>query len=274
MNSNLKELESHFAFGENWRAYAELLTEDHITTAVTSLERLLSRDQLQGRRILDIGCGSGLTILSALRLGATHVDGIDIDPSSVSAAKAVLSRFSDNGSWRLEEYSVFELPDKGFDKYDIVHSWGVLHHTGAMWKAIDIACSLVTPQGLLCIALYRKTPLCGLWRVEKWIYANIPKWFQKLIRCIYKAVFIFGLFFSGRSPAKYFSNYIKARGMDWHHDVHDWLGGYPYESVNPKELFKFFDERGFVVERYFEKPVVAFGLFGSHCDEFVVRKVM
>lgn len=271
--NSLLDLESHFAFGENWCAFAELVTEEHIATAVTSLERLLPRDQLEGRRMLDIGCGSGLSMLSALRLGAAHVEGVDIDPSSVRAAKAVLGRFYADGPWQVEECSVFDLPRKRVHGYDIVHSWGVLHHTGAMWQAIDAACSLVAPQGLLCIALYRKTPVCRLWKAEKWVYTNAPGWVQALIRGMFKGAFVCGLLVTGRSPRKYFDEYKTARGMDWHHDVHDWLGGYPYESVTPEELSKFLGERGFAVERCFEKRAAAFGLFGSHCDEFVARKV-
>ncbi len=271
--NSLLDLESHFSFGENWYAFSELVTEEHIATAVASLERLLPRAQLEGRRMLDIGCGSGLSMLSALRLGAAQVDGVDIDPSSIKAAEAVLGRFYAGGPWQVEECSVFDLPDKRLRQYDVVHSWGVLHHTGAMWKAIDAACTLVAPQGLLCIALYRKTPVCGLWRAEKWIYANTPKWIQTLIRGVFKGAFILGLLVTGRSPRKYFAEYRLARGMDWHHDVHDWLGGYPYESVTPEELSKFLDERCFAVERCFEKRAAAFGLFGSHCDEFVARRV-
>jgi 2-polyprenyl-6-hydroxyphenyl methylase/3-demethylubiquinone-9 3-methyltransferase len=143
-----------------------------------------------------------------------------------------------------------------------------------MWQAIDAACTLVAPQGLLCIALYRKTPVCRLWTVEKWVYSNTPKWCQTLIRGAYKGAFVLGLLATGRSPRKYFSAYKTARGMDWHHDVHDWLGGYPYESVTPEELWKFLGDRGFAVERCFEKRATAFGIFGSHCDEFVARKLL
>jgi predicted RNA methylase len=271
--TSLLDHESHFAFGENWCAFAELVTEEHIANAVTSLERLLPRDQLEGCRMLDIGCGSGLSMLSALRLGAAHVQGVDIDPSSVRAARAVLGRFYADGPWQVEKCSVFDVPRKREHGYDIVHSWGVLHHTGAMWQAIDAACSLVAPRGLLCIALYRKTPVCRFWKAEKWVYTNAPGWVQALIRGMFKAAFVCGLLVTGRSPCKYFNEYKTARGMDWHHDVHDWLGGYPYESVTPEELSKFLGERGYAVERCFEKRAAAFGLFGSHCDEFVARKV-
>jgi 2-polyprenyl-3-methyl-5-hydroxy-6-metoxy-1,4-benzoquinol methylase len=271
--NSLRDLDSHFAFGENWCAFAELVTEERITDAVFSLERLLSRSQLEGCRMLDIGCGAGLSMLAALRLGVTHIEGVDIDPSSVKAAKAVLGRFYADGPWEVDERSVFDLPRKVTHGFDIVHSWGVLHHTGAMWQAIDTACSLVSPKGLLCIALYRKTPFCRLWRAEKWIYTNTPRWLQALIRSLFKGAFVLGLLVTGQSPSKYFSEYKTARGMDWHHDVHDWLGGYPYESVTPEELSNFLDERGFAIERCFAKRAVAFGLFGSHCDEFVARKV-
>ena len=61
--------------------------------------------------------------------------------------------------------------------------------------------------------------------------------------------------------------------MDWHHDVHDWLGGFPYESVTPEELDQFLEKCGFSLEKRFEKPAIAGGVLGSHCDEFVARRV-
>jgi len=271
--NSLLDRESHFAFGENWCAFAELVTEEHISNAVASLEHLLPCAQLEGRRMLDIGCGSGLSMLSALRLGAAHVEGVDIDPSSVRAAKALLSRFYAGGPWHVEECSVFDLPKKLAHSYDIVHSWGVLHHTGAMWQAIDVACSLVAPQGLLCIALYRKTPVCRFWKAEKWVYTNAPGWVQAVIRGMFKGAFVCGLLMTARTPRKYFDEYKTTRGMDWHHDVHDWLGGFPYESVAPLEIIKFLEVRGFLIEKSFIKKPAAFGLFGSSCNEFVARKL-
>jgi 2-polyprenyl-3-methyl-5-hydroxy-6-metoxy-1,4-benzoquinol methylase len=270
----LRQLDSHFAFGENWKAFVETLSEESIAEAVRSLARLLPADELRGRDFLDIGCGSGLSMLAALRLGARSVTGIDIDPNSVEAARALLLRHAASDAWRADVASVFDYAPPGCATYDVVHSWGVLHHTGDMWPAVRKAAALVGPRGHLVLALYRKTSLCGLWRVEKRIYSRSPKPVQAVIAAVYRGVYKLALMATGRKPAHYVRDYKSARGMSWTHDVHDWLGGYPYESVTPQEVRAALAELGFDQVRAFEKPAASGGLFGSHCDEFVaVRRI-
>ncbi|MFX8620485.1 50S ribosomal protein L11 methyltransferase, partial [Acinetobacter baumannii] len=48
-------------------------------------------DDFKGRSFLDIGCGSGLHALAAMRLGVARVVGVDIDPNSAATARHVLS---------------------------------------------------------------------------------------------------------------------------------------------------------------------------------------
>ena len=273
MTNDLRQLDSHFAFGENWKAFVETLSEESIAEAVRGLAKLFPADELRDRDFLDIGCGSGLSMLAALRLGARSVTGIDIDPNSVEAARAVLSRHTAGKVWRTQVTSVFDFaPDKS---YDVVHSWGVLHHTGDMWPAVRKAAALVAPKGHLALALYRKTLLCRFWRVEKKFYSRSNSLVQAAIGAIYRGLYRVALLATGRSPARYIRDYKSARGMNWSHDVHDWLGGYPYESVTPQEVSAVLGELGFDEVRRFEKPAAVKGLFGSHCDEFVAvrRKI-
>jgi 2-polyprenyl-6-hydroxyphenyl methylase/3-demethylubiquinone-9 3-methyltransferase len=263
------DLASHFAFGKNWRSFVETVNEDSIAMAVQSLTRLLPAEQLRGRQFLDIGCGSGLTMLAAMRLGAGAVQGVDIDPNSVAAADALLTRFVPGGAWSVKVASVFDLPQQSGGTFDIVHSWGVLHHTGNMTEAIRRAAALVAPGGHFIIALYRKTPLCRLWKVEKRLYSAAPRPIQATMRGVYYSAYCAGLLATGRSPQEYIRTYKSARGMDWAHDVHDWLGGYPYESITPAEATAQLRSLGFDLVRAYEKPAPLGGLFGSHCDEFI-----
>ena len=149
-----------------------------------------------------------------------------------------------------------------------MHSWGVLHHTGAMWQAIERASALVRPGGLFVVALYRKTPMCGFWRAEKRLYAHGSPAVQAAIGAIYKSLFALGMVVKGRNPMRYIREYPARRGMRWRHDVHDWLGGYPYESVTQAELADFLSPRGFKLRRQFVSPPGS-GLMGSGCDEYV-----
>jgi cyclopropane fatty-acyl-phospholipid synthase-like methyltransferase len=264
-------LASHFGFGDNWRSFARGVDERQIAQAVQGLSRFLDAQSLAGRSFLDIGCGSGLSMLAALRLGAAAVHGVDLDPASVAAARGLLTLHAPEGRWSIEERSVFDL-ESGAGRYDIVHSWGVLHHTGAMWRAVDRAAAMVADGGVLAIALYRRTPLCGLWRVEKRFYAHASRGAQVLVRGLFKAGYVTALAAAGRNPRRYLATYVSNRGMDWHHDVHDWLGGYPYESVLPSEVEAHLATAGFRLMKVRETHPPLAGLFGTGCDEFLARR--
>jgi SAM-dependent methyltransferase len=258
-----------FRFGENWQSFVSTVSAEMIVEAEIGLSRLFPSDEIQGCRFLDIGCGSGLSALAACRLGAATVDAIDIDAQSVAAALALLSRFRPGAGWHVAQRSVFDLAPEHDGLYDVVYSWGVLHHTGEMWRAIERASALVAPTGRLALALYRRTQLCPLWRLEKRFYAAAGPVAQTATRGLYKTLYCAGLLATGRRPRCYIAKYKSARGMNWQHDVHDWLGGYPYESTDPIHVIPFLERLGFSLERVFEHRAAAFGVFGSHCDEYV-----
>src|ERR1700722_17984157 len=94
-STNLLDQSSHFAFGKNWASYANLVTETQVEEATRALQHLVGSD-LKGKRVLDIGCGSGLHALAALRLGATEVISVDIDPDSVATARKMLETNAPN----------------------------------------------------------------------------------------------------------------------------------------------------------------------------------
>ena len=69
-----------FEFGKNWAAFLSVLDDERIATAEDSLKGMLECEDLQGKKFLDIGSGSGLFSLAARRLGAT-VHSVDFDPN-------------------------------------------------------------------------------------------------------------------------------------------------------------------------------------------------
>ena len=264
MNDELLRLESHFAFGRNWAEFARLLDEGRIRQAETDLTRIAG--DLQGRSFLDIGCGSGVHSAAAARLGAT-VLAVDLDPDSVETARAVTQRFAPD--CEVRRASVFDLQGQ----YDVVYSWGVLHHTGDMWRAVAHAAGLVAPGGRLALALYARSSLCPLWRVEKRFYTSSPKPVQAVLRAGYKSLYVAGLLATGRNPVRYIRGYASNRGMDWHHDVHDWLGGYPYESATPQEVGDFLAPHGFTLVKQVINGAPVGGLLGSGCNEYLFTRM-
>jgi len=270
--SDLKQVESHFAFGENWADFAGRLDETAITEADKGLLKLIDRDDLKECSFLDIGCGSGVHSLAALRLGASRVLAVDIDPVSVATAKAVLGKFGPDGDWSVENLSVFDLDSKALGHFDIVYSWGVLHHTGELDRAMLQAAKMVDHGGLLVLALYRPTTLDPFWLWEKHWYMQASPSAQQRARAAYLYALRLGLLVTGRSYGDYVRSYRSRRGMSLEHDVHDWLGGYPYEPIGGEEVEMRMQDLGFKAIKTTARPA-NLGLLGSGCDEFVYRRV-
>jgi SAM-dependent methyltransferase len=259
-----------FAFGKNWQSFAAIADEESISEAQRGLVKLFPNGELRGARILDVGCGSGLSMAAALRLGASQVDGVDIDPDSIEAARRLLSKFDVGKNWSVDTANLLWLDPQ---RYDVVYSWGVLHHTGEMWRAPECVARFVRPGGLLAVAIYRRTPVCAFRKREKKFYSSAPAPICLLIRSLYKTAYLSAIAASGRNPFGYVFNYHnRTRGMSFHHDIHDWLGGYPYESASPDELAGFMAQHGLSIERSFQRPAAVKGFFGSHCDELVARR--
>ncbi|MDA8232965.1 MAG: class I SAM-dependent methyltransferase [Magnetospirillum sp.] len=267
----LKDVRSHFAFGENWASYARTIDSDRIAEAEKGLLRLAGDGELAGKRFLDIGCGSGLHALAALRLGVAEVVAVDIDPNSVATTRNVLEENAPGKRWRAEEVSVFTLTPDTFGLFGVVYSWGVLHHTGSMVEAIERASALVAPGGVFIVALYRKTRLCWAWKIEKRWYAKASARAQRLAQGVYIALMRLLFALRWRDFNAYVANYRGNRGMNYRHDVHDWMGGHPYESISPAEVATLMERLGFEPVRSFTQPG-GLGLSGSGCDEFVYRR--
>src|SRR5882762_3216178 len=154
-SADLLDQKSHFAFGKNWASYARLVTDARVEEAIASLRRLAGGD-FEGKRFLDIGCGSGLHSLAALRLGAGEVVALDIDPDCVATTRKLLAANASAQRWSVIERSIFDPQIGSMGNFDVVYSWGVLHHTGAMHRALRTAAALVTPGGQFIFALYRR----------------------------------------------------------------------------------------------------------------------
>lgn len=227
-----------YAFGKNWQSFLAVLDEDRIGEACRSLRESLQRDSLEGLRVLDIGSGSGLFSLAAHRLGA-EVVAFDYDPDSVACTASLRERHAAGSArWTVLQGSVLD-PEfmASLGSFDLVYSWGVLHHTGGMWEAIDLAAARVRPGGTLLIALYNDQG----WRSRAWhgikrLYVGSAPGRWLVTAAFYPPFLAYTLaddLRRGVAPGTHIREYRRRRGMSIVHDWRDWLGGYPFEVATP-----------------------------------------
>lgn len=257
--------EGHYEFGKNWRTFLDdHLTEERLAEAQESLSRFVRLPSLEGRTFLDIGCGSGLFSLAAHRLGAERVLSFDLDADSVGCCSELRAREGSADNWEILQGSVLdETFVEALGEFDLVYSWGVLHHTGDMWRAIEHAARRVRAGGLLYIAIYNRADGIGLyadgrvgssrfWEQEKRLYTSLPGWGRRVLDASAATGMVLGYLISARNPLKEISEHKSLRGMSWMVDIRDWLGGHPYEYAGVDEIFHFVHERfGYSLENLF-----------------------
>lgn len=263
-----------FEFGKNWSAFLEVLDEERILKAEESLREMLETETLAGKTFLDIGSGSGLFSLAARRLGA-KVFSFDFDSYSFACTKELKRRFfAEDVNWQVEQGSALDKSYiESLGKFDIVYSWGVLHHTGEMWKALENAELAVAENGKLFIAIYNDTgSQAARWKWIKKTYCKLPGLlktpFAVLAILPDEAKRLLNYTAKGKpfDYARYWTNYSNARGMNRWHDIIDWVGGYPYEVATPDEIFEFYKAKGFRLTK------LKTGGVGLGCNEFVFEK--
>ncbi len=265
-----------FKFGANWRQFLALLNDERIAEAEQSLRRMLEVDDLNGKTFLDIGSGSGLFSLAARRLGA-KVHSLDFDPDSVGCTEELRRRYfpgdvRSGSDWIVEKGSALDTEYiRGLGRFDVVYSWGVLHHTGNMWLGLGNAELAVGPGGRLFVAIYNDVgSKTARWLWVKQTYNALPEFLRPLFaavvsvpqECKILARALFNL-----RPGDYlrtWTDYSRGqRGMSKWRDIVDWVGGLPYEVATPDQIFDFYRARGFKLTK------LRCGNVGIGCNEFV-----
>lgn len=264
----MKDDAIQFDFGQNWKEFsAEGLNSDRVEASRKAFRKLTEGVPLDGNSFLDIGFGQGLGLLLAAEAGARCV-GLDINPKCEEALRTTARFFPGlplphavQGSI-LDPDCVERLSKLADDSgYEVVHSWGVLHHTGDMRAAVRNAASLVASDGFFIVALYNRHWSSFTWKVIKFLYCKSPRIIQRfLISLFYPVIYAAKWLVTGRNPKE------KERGMDFYYDVIDWVGGYPYEYASEGETRAMLEPLGFQLLSVNPPPTP------TGCIEYVFRR--
>ncbi len=263
---------TQFDFGENWRNFSEhALSQDKIKQAREDFKHLIQGIDLKDKTFLDIGFGQGLSLLIATELGAKTV-GCDINPMCGDVLDRNRKYFNSIKKNQIPMVIGSILDDAVIDKiklnsssnngkYEMVYSWGVLHHTGKLKKAIENSCKLVDENGYLVIALYNRHWSSRVWLFIKWFYGKSPDIVRKImIKILYPVIWIAKLIVTGKNPRQ------QSRGMDFYYDVIDWVGGYPYEYQSMQETKDMLKQYGFKCIKFIPANVP------TGCNEYVFSR--
>jgi 2-polyprenyl-3-methyl-5-hydroxy-6-metoxy-1,4-benzoquinol methylase len=251
-----------FTFGKNWLRFSEILDERRILEAEANLRALIGRPSLRGLSFADIGAGSGLFSIAAARLGARSIVAFDRDEQCLQAIRRNARTFltpAQTAGFDVRFGDVLRPDTLESTRADVVYAWGSLHHTGAMWRAIENASRLCEPDGQFVLAIYNRTLLSGFWVSVKRLYAATPSAVGVVMAAVLAGTRSAIRLLRGRHPLR------TDRGMSVWYDAVDWLGGWPYECAAPEEMTRFVQALGFDLER---TNVTR----RSGCNEFAFRK--
>jgi 2-polyprenyl-3-methyl-5-hydroxy-6-metoxy-1,4-benzoquinol methylase len=268
--SNVTE---RFSFGLNWRKFLDSVSPDSIRSAESSLEDWLGDQGIAGRGFLDAGCGSGLTSLAAFRLGAKPYS-FDFDEDSVHCAEELRRIWAPNSpEWRIEQGSILDEDYvASLGTFDIVCSWGVLHHTGDLWRALELLTTLVGPQGRLWISLYHDAGRSSrMWGKVKRAYVRHPSMRPALVSASFARCWgpTLARDLARGRPLQTWKGYGSAqngRGMSAWTDLVDWVGGWPFEPSQPGDV------HGFVTQRGLQMIRMRTGPGARTCDEYLFMR--
>lgn len=239
-----------FSFGKNWKNFLKTeYDKKKLEGAIKSLQDFLGQISLEGKVFLDFGCGSGIHSLAALELGAKKVISIDVDIDSVECCEQLRDRVADQHkvNWEVKQGSLLDDEFiKNTEAVDFVYCWGVAHHTGDMWKALQNLVGLVEDKGYLFIAIYNDFD--GHWSSAKWskikkCYVSHGPLVKKMMEYYFMSFNFLRMLLRFKNPIKKIRSYRKKRGMDWRTDIVDWIGGYPFEYATNQELFQFYHDQ-------------------------------
>jgi len=225
----------------------------------------------QGKKVLDMGCGTGEYAMWYAKQGAAEVQGIDLSQGSLAVARQRKQEGGyDNADFREMDILNCSLPDNYFD---YSYSVGVLHHTGDPLRGFKHLVRVTKPGGVVVVSLYNsfsrrtlrtKQSICRLLGG-----ADIDKrveWGERLF---------------GGTLRKLDKRY---HGLNTKQIAYD-IFGFPHESLHSaQEVLRWFDQTGLeykgafaplrITDYFYAFQQPEYGRFRSTFDGFPVMRAV
>jgi len=112
--------------------------------------------RFRGKKILEVGVGAGTDFLQFVRAGA-EVYGIDLTQESIENTQKRLNLYSLSAK-DLRVADAENLPYED-DSFDLVYSWGVIHHSPNPIRCLEEIIRVTKPQGSIKIMIYHRRSL-------------------------------------------------------------------------------------------------------------------
>ena len=197
------------------------------------VEELLcvDREWFRGRTVLDAGCGIGRWTLGFLRLGC-DVTAVDFSPRGLETLQKNMRLLAPEavaeGRLSTQRVDLLDLPDAlSSRRFDLVYSFGVLHHTGDTARALANVAPLVKPDGLLFLYLYGSRSQTAATRlVLAALRAGLAPFPFRAKRALLKAIL------PVRDPHQAFDTFSPLVNDTYTHEtVESWLRGLGFRDV-------------------------------------------
>jgi len=194
-------------------------------------------DGVNGKRVLDGGSGSGMVSVGFALMGA-DVTGVDITPECVENGRKNAERFGAICRFLNKDLTTLDL---GEERFEIVYSWGVIHHTEDASKSFALLAKHLKPGGEIILAVYLKTALSRFWNFSRHFYQKAPKWYKDVFLNVGSA-FLYFIDFIMKVLFK--KQRYMMRGTTNREILNDWFG-VPHRTFHSyEEVCGWFEENG------------------------------
>jgi ubiquinone/menaquinone biosynthesis C-methylase UbiE len=137
------------------RPYFDCIEDYRYGVYATWMKDVIGFDKYAGKRLLEVGCGTGTDLLQFAR-GGSKVIGIDLTPRSIEITRQRFRIYGQNGGFAIGDAENLAFPDNSFD---VVYSFGVIHHTPDTRRAVSEFHRVLRPGGRAIVMLYNRASL-------------------------------------------------------------------------------------------------------------------